>query len=364
MSIRRFTGRENVLNQDEFTDEELNGLREVLSVAQVVVSSLDLDEVLHNILCSAMGIMDMPAGSIALYDESINKLALHAHIGLSEALTSRSSWDVTPGGLTHRILSEGEFFVVEDTQGEAFFKNPLTIGEGICSLIAVPLKMQKKIIGILYLDDFVPRTFTPMRLHMLSILASFATMSIDNARLHVKTHLLACTDGLTGLFNHRHFLGSFDEEMARAIRYEKPLSLVMIDVDDFKLFNDLHGHPVGDKALIAVAKTLQSVLRTCDFSFRYGGEEFVAILTETNLEQAVVAAERLRLGIIAGTQEALAGIAPEGVTVSIGVASYPHDGIGDALFKEADDQLYRAKREGKNRVYCSACSSTLRNECD
>lgn len=351
MSIRRFSELEKVLSQDEFTDEELNCLREVLSVAQVVVSSLDLDEVLHNILCSALGIMDMPAGSIALYDDSLNRLQLHAHIGLSEKLTSKSSWSVTTGGLTHRILSEGQLFVVEDTQGEAFFKNPLAVDEGIRSLIAVPLKIQDKIIGILYLDDFVPRTFTPMRLHMLSILASFATMSIDNARLHIKTHLLACTDGLTGLYNHRHFLLSFDEEMARALRYEKPLSLIMLDVDDFKRFNDRHGHPVGDKALIAVAKTLQDLLRTCDFSFRYGGEEFIAILTETDLDKALVAAERLRQGIINSTRESLAGIAPEGVTVSIGVASFPRDGSGDVLIKEADDQLYRAKREGKNCVY-------------
>lgn len=351
LSIRRFSELDKVLIQDEFTDEELSCLREVLSVAQVVVSSLDLDEVLHNILCSALGIMDMPAGSIALYDESLNRLQLHAHIGLSEKLTARSSWSVTTGGLTHRILSEGQLFVVEDTQGEAFFKNPLALEEGIRSLIAVPLKIQDKIIGILYLDDFVPRTFFAMRLHMLSILASFATMSIDNARLHVKTRLLACTDGLTGLYNHRHFLLSFEEEMARAIRYEKPLSLVMLDVDDFKRFNDTYGHPVGDKALIAVAKTLHSLLRTCDFSFRYGGEEFIAILTETDIDKALVAAERLRQGIINSTRDALVGIVPEGVTVSIGVASYPRDGFGDVLIKEVDDQLYRAKREGKNCVY-------------
>lgn len=351
MSTKRLSEIEKILVQDDFTDEELSCLREVLSVAQVVVSSLDLDEVLQNILCSSLGIMDMPAGSIALYDDSLNRLQLHAHIGLSEVLTAKTNWSVSPGGLTHRILSEGQLFIIEDTEGEAFFRNPLAIGEGIRSLIAAPLKIQDKIIGILYLDDFVPRTFSQMRLHMLSILASFATMSIDNARLHVKTHLLACTDGLTGLYNHRHFLMTFDEEMARAIRYEKPLSLLMLDVDNFKRFNDQHGHPVGDKALIAVAKTLQALLRSCDFSFRYGGEEFIVILTETDLDMALIAAERLRQGIISSSREALFNVAPEGVTVSIGVASYPRDGVADVLIKEVDDQLYRAKREGKNCIY-------------
>jgi diguanylate cyclase (GGDEF)-like protein len=351
LSARPFSGIDNILHQDEFTDEELQCLREVVSVAQVVVSSLDLDEVLQNILCSALGIMDIPAGSIALYDEIHDQLELHAHIGLSERLTATKSWAVTPGGLTDRILSEGQLFVVEDIQGEAFFNNPLAVSEGIRALIAVPLKIQDKIVGILYLDDFVPRTFSTMRLHMLSILASFATMSIDNARLHIKTRLLACTDGLTGLFNHRHFLLSYEEEMARALRYKKPMSLVMIDVDDFKRFNDRYGHPAGDKALIALAKSLQELLRNCDFSFRYGGEEFIAILTETDLDKAIIAAERLRLGIAQGTRDALKAIAPEGITVSIGVASFPRDGSGDLLIKEADDQLYRAKREGKNCVY-------------
>lgn len=351
LSVRHFSDIEKILSQDEFTEEEVRCLREVISVAQVVVSSLDLDEVLQNILCSALGIMNLPAGSIALYDESRNQLALHAHIGLSAALTSKSSWDVTAGGLSHRILSEGQLFVVEDTQGEVFFNNPLAIGEGIRALIAVPLKMQAKIVGILYLDDFVPRTFLPMRLNMLSILASFATMSIDNARLHSQAQLLACTDGMTGLYNHHHFLMIFEEEMARALRYKKPLSLVMIDVDDFKLFNDRYGHPLGDKALIGVAKTLQKLLRSCDFSFRYGGEEFIAILTETGPEAALVVAERLRVAILESSQEVLAAIAPEGLTVSIGVASFPRDGRGDALIQEADIQLYRAKREGKNRVY-------------
>lgn len=339
------------LRQDEISDEELQCLREILTVAQVVVSSLDLDEVLQNILCSAMGIMDMPAGSIALYDEEASRLELHAHVGLSEAFVAKSRWLVKPGGLTHRILLEGELFIVEDTQEATFFNNPLAIDEGIRSLLAVPLKIQDKMVGILYLDDFAPRNFSPLRLHMLSILGSFATMSIDNARLHEKTRLLACTDGLTGLYNHRQFILMFGEESSRAARYSKPLSLVMLDVDDFKKFNDTYGHPVGDKVLAAVARTLRESLRGCDHSFRYGGEEFVAILPETGLDQALIVAERIREMVFAESSRTLAGIAPQGVTVSVGVATCPRDGQGEKLLKAVDDQLYRAKREGKNRVY-------------
>lgn len=332
-------------------EQELGCLKDILTVAQVVISSLDLDEVLQNILFSAMGIMDMPAGSIALYDEESSRLQLHAHAGLSEVFVAKTRWLVKPGGLTHRIIEEGELFIVNDTQDAVFFNNPLAVGEGIRSLIAMPLKIQSKIIGILYLDDFEPRTFDDLRLRMLAVLGAFATMSIDNARLHEKTRQLACTDGLTGLFNHRQFMAMFRDEQARTIRYGKPLSLVMFDIDDFKKFNDSYGHPCGDRVLIVVAEILRDCMRGCDHSFRYGGEEFICLLPETDFDRALIVAERVRAMIAEETPARLQGCAPHGVTVSVGVASYPRDGQGEALLKEVDDQLYRAKREGKNRVY-------------
>lgn len=333
-------------------EEELRGLKAVLSVAQVVVSSLDLDEVLQNILCSAMGIMDIPSGSIALYEEATSALTLHAHEGLSEAFVAKDRWRVKKGGLTHRILEEGELFVVEDTAIADFFNNPLALEEGIRSLIAVPLKIQDKIVGILYLDDFVPRRFPESRLQLLSILGSFASMSIDNARLHEKTRRMACTDGLTGLYNHRQFKKMLEEELSRSARYQQPVSLIMFDVDDFKKFNDSYGHPSGDKVLVAVGEILRDSLRGCDLSFRYGGEEFAAILPETSIDSALAAAERVRQAIESGSARYLEGITGTGVTASIGVASYPRDGSGPAeLLKIVDELLYRAKEQGKNRVY-------------
>lgn len=338
--------------QTSHLEEELRELRSILSVAQVVVSSLELDEVLDNILGSAMAIMEMPAGSIALYDEDRSELELHAHAGLSETFVAKERWKVKPGGLTHHILEEGELFIVEDTAEADFFNNPLALAEGLRSLIAVPLKIQNKIVGVLYVDDFKPRTFPEQRLRPLSILASFASMSIDNARLHERTRQLACTDGLTGLYNHRQFKQIFREEMARTVRYEKPLSLVMFDVDDFKKFNDTYGHPNGDKVLVDVAQILQHALRECDLVFRYGGEEFIAILPETGIEEALVAAERARREIQDRTPDSLGSIAGHGVTVSAGVAAYPRDGGDlDTLLKATDDLLYMAKKHGKNKVY-------------
>lgn len=327
-------------------------MRSILSVAQVVVSSLDLDEVLQNILFSAMGILDVPAGSVALYDEKSCQLTLHAHAGLSDTFLARDRWLVKVGGLTHQILAEGEILVVGDCSGDPLCKNSLLQQEGIRSLVAVPLKVQQKNVGILYLDDFLPRNFAAEQLHLLSVLGSFASMSIDNARLHREMCHLASTDGLTGLYNHRIFSQMLKEELSRALRYRLPLSLVIFDVDDFKRFNDTYGHPDGDRVLLAVAEILRETLRNCDIPFRYGGEEFIALLPETGRDAAVLVAERIRQEIEIASRRHLPEDIPHGVTVSVGVAAFPGDAeTADKLLKVADGLLYRAKKHGKNTVY-------------
>lgn len=336
----------------EMLEKEVQGLKGLLSVAQVVVSSLNLDEVLDNILASAMAVMEMPAGSIVLFDEKLNQLELHAHSGLSRSIVECDRWRVEKGGLSHRVIEEGALFVVEDTEGADFFTNPLAVSEGIRSLVGVPLKVHDKVVGILYLDDFQPRTFNLETLNLLSILSSFAAMSIDNARLHEETRRLASTDGLTGLFNYRHFRHCLQEELIRSERYRKCLSLVMFDVDDFKQFNDTFGHPAGDKALAGVAKILVHSFRECDVVFRYGGEEFTVILPEAGMEEALVAAERARFAIEAETPNLLKSITTRPLTVSVGVATFPRDGkTVESLLEVADQLMYMAKKFGKNKVY-------------
>ncbi len=340
----------NIIENSEMK-EELRELKDVLSVAQVVVSSLDLDEVLQNILISAMAIMELPAGSIALFDEDSSSLELHAHAGLSEAFVNKDRWLVKKGGLTYEILDRGELFVVEDTENADFFNNPLAVAEGIRSLIAVPLKIQNKIVGVLYVDDFVPRKYPESRLRILNILGSFATMSIDNARLHEQTQYLASTDGLTGLYNHRQFKILFKEEIARSLRYEKKLGLIMFDIDDFKQFNDAYGHPVGDKVLVVISDVLKKVLRDSDMSFRYGGEEFIVILPETGISHTVQAANRIAEAIREESQILLGSYTTEGVTISTGAAAFPRDGQTEKdLLKVVDGMLYKAKDAGKDRV--------------
>ncbi|BDV43468.1 GGDEF domain-containing protein [Geotalea uraniireducens] len=336
----------------ETLEAEVVALKDLIEVARAVVSTLDLDTVLQAILSSAMRFAGTPAGSIALYDNLRNELTLHAHEGLTAEFVKNERWEVKPAGLNEHAITGGEILFIDDTAKTGFFRNPIALAEGIRSLICIPLKIQQRTVGILYLDDFVPRHFDPNKLKLLSVLASFAAMAIDNAQLHMKTQIMAITDALTGLYNHRYFQQAFNRELNRAKRYGKLLSLIMLDVDDFKKFNDTYGHPNGDRVLAAMGDFLGEALRGADLAFRYGGEEFIVLLPETDFAMALQVAERLRRLVEERSGSVLDNVATHGVTVSVGVATYPRDGEtrGD-LLKQVDDLLYRAKEFGKNRIY-------------
>lgn len=181
--------------------------------------------------------------------------------------------------------------------------------------------------------------------------------ALDRARLQAEVRAarqrveqLAIRDGLTGLFNRRHFNGLLETEFARALRYDQPLACVMLDIDHFKQFNDTRGHPCGDAVLEHLAEVLLSVARQVDAVARYGGEEFVLLLPNTDLDGAQKVAERIREATANGP------IVYHGaqlyVTVSLGVATSTLPGVctTEALIKRADDALFRAKRGGRNRV--------------
>jgi len=162
---------------------------------------------------------------------------------------------------------------------------------------------------------------------------------------------LATIDGLTGLYNHRYFQQRLEEEIQRADRMKLPLSLIIIDIDYFKQYNDNHGHPAGDKVLQQISRILRKNIRGVDIAARYGGEEFAAILVDTTPEEAVDVAERIRQMVeefpFAGREEQPAGR----LTISMGVASYPANAHKkDDLIKMADDALYKAKYISKNKV--------------
>jgi len=190
------------------------------------------------------------------------------------------------------------------------------------------------------------------------------------AKIHERTHelaeanarlaQLAVTDGLTGLYNHRHFHERLTLEVERSQRSGLPLSLLMLDVDNFKLFNDSHGHPAGDEVLRQLARVLTDTRRANDVVARYGGEEFAVILVDTAKFTAAKVAERVRERVAAHDFSDAAQKAGK-ISVSVGVATFPEDGTdAEGLVRSADTALYAAKRAGRNRVvlYTEALGAT------
>ncbi len=223
--------------------------------------------------------------------------------------------------------------------------------EGIRHLMAVPVMHLESLNGLLILINRGKGGPFVRQDEDLIMTYTFQTgLAIENARLQEHTRRLAITDGLTGIFNHREFQRRLEEEIKRCTRYERSCSLLMLDIDHFKHFNDTYGHPVGDQVLSELAGILQQSTREMDAPARYGGEEFVVILPETEGEKAEVVAERIRKAI-----EAME-ISPSGgealrITVSIGVAAYPENATSrEELIGHSDQALYIAKRSGRNRI--------------
>jgi diguanylate cyclase (GGDEF)-like protein len=190
--------------------------------------------------------------------------------------------------------------------------------------------------------------FTPEESELFRIFTLQGSAAFKNLVLYEKVRSLAIHDGLTGLYNYRYFWEVLHREVELARRYHRLLSLLFLDIDDFKKVNDTLGHRVGDLVLKALGSHLQEAVRHADLVCRYGGEEFVVLLAETGNEQALISGERLRLGISQITVE----LPQEKMhfTVSIGVAELKPGMDGDDLVKAADEALYRAKQAGKNRV--------------
>lgn len=196
--------------------------------------------------------------------------------------------------------------------------------------------------------------------------ADFVTKPVPAAVLHIRiqkvleharTHHLASTDGLTELYNHRTFHERLSQEVDRAKRYERPLSLIMIDVDHFKVYNDTYGHPQGDVVLRELARLLKEGSRTSDTVARYGGEEFAIILPETDQSRAQNIGNRLREQVeehVFPGEERL----PSGrLTISVGVATHRLNGTKEVLLHTADTAMYMAKHAGRNCVYVGEVAS-------
>ncbi|MBI5561022.1 MAG: diguanylate cyclase [Deltaproteobacteria bacterium] len=230
------------------------------------------------------------------------------------------------------------------------------------SVLVIPIVFNEKVLGTLFLRARrKDRGFTGKEVEFCRIIANSSYHALKNAKLFEeatkeKNRLgeLATRDPLTSLYNHNFFYTRLEEEVERAMRYSTHLSLIMMDVDDFKRINDTYGHRTGDRVLKEVAALIQKSVRKVDMVARYGGEEFAVVMPQTPLDGASEEAERIRRLISGHSYGDVenGGLRDEEITVSLGVAAYPHKKIESAgdLVNQADRALYEAKNSGKNCV--------------
>lgn len=314
--------RAEALNEE--LQKRITELHAVGEITEVVHSSLDFDKVGPFVMEILQKIIDVPLAHLFVIDKA-----------RAETLFSASS--STEGEASLRP-SGGGYSVEDDSGLEDHFA-------------CVPILDHDDLMVVFCTEsDRMERLSDDDRL-VLQAVASELAVAAENSRLYKLTRTLAITDELTGLHNYRYLQHRLDEEMERARRYEKHLSLMMLDVDGFKNFNDSNGHLAGDKALAELGQVLHRQVREVDVVARYGGEEFAVVLPETDAAGAFVVAEKIRDGVSKHRFSDANGIARVHMTVSIGFSTFPlHAHDKETLLKQADDALYQAKHSGKDRV--------------
>ncbi len=220
--------------------------------------------------------------------------------------------------------------------------------DNVGSVFVLPMLYEKDLLGMLTFLSDKTDALNPYQIEIIEVLGNQASTSIANARFHAEIERLAITDGLTGIFNHRHLQERLSQEFSRLERFSEPLSILILDIDHFKEINDTYGHPVGDSVLKVVVDVIKKTIRNIDIPARYGGEEFAIILLGTGAHGALNIAERLRKAVMNRTFSAENQTFK--VTVSIGISTRPNDGKRkEEIIEKADKALYHAKRTGRNR---------------
>lgn len=319
---------------------------------KIIGASFDPERTYATIHEATKQLMPCEAFSIAILDESkdeIEAVYLYDREGRSPPVRIPSNQ-----GLSGYIISTGKALHIHDyLESEIMKEIPVRhFGhpDHIRAFLAVPLVLGTKVVGMLSAQCYLPHKYTSQDRLMLEMLAAHAAIAIDNAHLFSQVQHLAITDSLTGVFNRRYFFDSAQREFSRALRYGHPLSLLMLDLDNYKKINDLHGHLFGDIALQKISQIIQINIRETDILGRYGGDEFSILLPETSTDQALEIADRLRLVIAEADFEIENKMIK--TTISIGVSS-TNKQVSDfsQLLLSADLALYDAKNEGRNTIY-------------
>ena len=333
-------------------------LRQSLSrLGQTLSSSLDLDRTLAVVVETAIETLGANRGMLWLFTPERDALYVKVGRGVGQTIMRLQ----TGSGVAGHVARAGVPLRIPADRDSVPF--PSEDEPSAPHLLAVPMVGRGRVLGVLtILGDDPERPFSQDDLDTLRSFAAQASVAMENVMLHQEAQRLSVTDPLTGLWNFRYFQLQADRELESAARFERPLSLLIIDLDHFKTVNDRFGHQVGDDVLLEVARRIQAATRVPDVVARYGGEEFVVLLPGTDLVGAVATAERIREAVGASKIAITTArdIAPISVTCSLGVAEHPLHGTTVAgLLRSADAAMYQAKTQGRDRVVGAGRSANV-----
>ena len=312
---------------------------------------------LRKILDESAGLLKAEQGSLMLIDQGTEDLLLLAKKGTVDGLSDQLR--IHRGrGIAGRVAEFGEALLVEDLEHDQRIRQKNRLHYKTRSFVSIPLKVGERVIGVLNLSDKTTgEVFNDEDMKLIEAFATHAAIVMDRNIFLKRTEELekmTVTDHLTGLANRRYLFDRLKEELARSARHGHRLSLLMLDLDNFKHCNDTRGHPFGDRVLKNMAFTISNTIRSMDIAARYGGDEFIIILPETDEALAVDIGERMRANLekrLAGSSQDADSQEKEAITASIGIACYPEHGLTiEQLLKNVDVALYGAKNSGKNRI--------------
>jgi len=333
----------------ERRSEELETL---VGIGKALTSTLDLREVLGAIMEKVSLLLRPKNWSLLLVDDQSGDLRFE--IAVSPAAEQLKGMRLKKGeGIAGWVALHGEPLLISDVSADPRFAPQVdqAVAFTTRSIVCVPLKSKNRVLGVVeLLNNLDEGEFSEADLKILSTIADFAAIAIENARYFEQVRELIITDDLTGLYNARHLLDVLDYEVDRAKRYGNPLSLVFLDLDYFKQINDTHGHLVGSRLLTEMGHLIRSHIRSADVAARYGGDEFVVVLPNTSKEGALTVASNLRERIKEHYFLAEQGYRIR-ITASFGVATYPEDAQTKlALIRLADQAMYRVKESTRDAV--------------
>jgi diguanylate cyclase (GGDEF)-like protein len=318
------------------------------------ISSREPEKTYQAILKHSLDLLHAERASLWVFDEHSNEISLKAAVGLGTAVSEVTASRIGEG-ISGAVLKSGKALIVENLKAAGLTPAPPDRKYRTESFISYPITMSGRKIGVLNVADKLGADkFDEVDLSMLEILGPQIAVALESAEWQERAmefQLMSITDPLTGLLNRRYLEERLTDELNRSQRYDYAMSCLMIDIDDFKNYNDRNGHQAGDLALKVTAHALKAALRSADVACRYGGEEFCILLPQTSLSEAGVIAERMRQRV-AEKEYAFGKSQPLGaVTISIGISTFAkHIDTGEKIIAAADRALYSAKALGKNRI--------------